>query len=105
MTNELVVRDKVQRFTREVFNVVMLDDDGDLVIPYESTRVFISVIAKDLSDEGLAEFYRENELSETMVYMRAIVLVDAVRSPELLPVGRHRGDPARLRQLRRAPGQ
>ena len=35
MSNLLVVKDKVSRYAKEVFNVVQLDDDGDLVIPYE----------------------------------------------------------------------
>ena len=40
--NLLLVKDKVQRFAKQFFNVVQLDDDGDLSIPYESTNIFIS---------------------------------------------------------------
>ena len=35
MSKLLVTKDKVTRFAKELFNVVMIDDDGDLVIPYE----------------------------------------------------------------------
>jgi len=30
MSNKLVVKDKVTRYAKELFKVVMIDDDGDL---------------------------------------------------------------------------
>ena len=75
MSNYLVVKDKVQRFAKEVFNQVLIDDDGDLVIPYESTRVFISVGEKEVSADIL-DFYNEHQLSHTSVEVWAPVIVD-----------------------------
>ena len=44
MSTLLVVKDKVSRYAREVFNIVQLDDDGDLIIPYESTKIWIQLV-------------------------------------------------------------
>ena len=82
MSNYLVVKDKVQRFAKEVFNQVLIDDDGDLVIPYESTRVFISVGQKDVSDDVL-DFYNEYQLSHISVEVWAPVIVDVKPSAAL----------------------
>jgi hypothetical protein len=82
MSNYLVVKDKVQRFAKEVFNQVLLDDDGDLVIPYESTRVFISVSQKEVDDD-VSDFWNEHQLSHNFVEVWAPVLVDVKPSAEL----------------------
>jgi len=82
MSNYLVVKDKVQRFAKEVFNQVLIDDDGDLVIPYESTKVFISVKEKEVDEDDL-EFLNEHQLSHNFVEVWAPVLVDVKPSAEL----------------------
>lgn len=82
MSNYLVVKDKVQRFAKEVFNQVLIDDDGDLVIPYESTRVFISVSQKDIDPE-LSEFWNDHQLSHNFVEIWAPVIVDVKPSADV----------------------
>ena len=82
MSNLLVVKDKVTRFAKEVFNVVMIDDDGDLVIPYESTKIFIRVFEREVASENEA-FWNENQLSRTAVYVWAPTIFDVKPSNEL----------------------
>jgi hypothetical protein len=82
MSNLLVVRDKVTRFAKEVFNVVMIDDDGDLVIPYESTKIFIRTLEREISPD-MEEFWSENQLSRTAVYVWAPTIFDVKPSNEL----------------------
>ena len=82
MSNLLVVKDKVTRFAKEVFNVVMIDDDGDLVIPYESTKIFIRVFEREVASENEA-FWNENQLSRTAVYVLAPTIFDVKPSNEL----------------------
>jgi len=82
MSNLLVVKDKVTRFAKEVFNVVMIDDDGDLVIPYESTKIFIRVFEREVAKE-MEEFWTENQLSRTAVYVWAPTIYDVKPSNDL----------------------
>jgi len=82
MSNLLVVKDKVSRYAREVFNIVQLDDDGDLIIPYESTKVFIRVFEREVAAENEA-FWNENQLSRTAVYVWAPTIFDVKPSNEL----------------------
>jgi hypothetical protein len=82
MSNLLVVRDKVTRFAKEVFNVVMIDDDGDLVIPYESTKIFIRTLDREVDPE-MDAFWTENQLSRTAVYVWAPTIFDVKPSNEL----------------------
>jgi hypothetical protein len=81
--NLLLVKDKVQRFAKQFFNVVQLDDDGDLSIPYESTNIFISCGELDQSNPELNEFRRDNEISTTIVNVWALVLREVKATPEL----------------------
>jgi hypothetical protein len=82
VSNLLVVKDKVTRFAREVFNIVMIDDDGDLRIPYESTKVFIRVIEREVAPEREA-FWNENQLSRTAVMIWAPTIIDVTPTNEL----------------------
>jgi hypothetical protein len=81
--NLLLVRDKAQRFSKQFFNIVQLDDDGDLSIPYESTHMYISCTELDNSNPDLNEFRKENEISTTLVNVWALVLREVPGSPEL----------------------
>ena len=82
MSTLVVVKDKVSRYAREVFNIVQLDDDGDLIIPYESTKVWIQFIEREVTPEREA-FYNENQLSRTIVQIWAPVIVDVTPSNDL----------------------
>lgn len=82
MSNYLIVKDKVQRFAREVFQTVQIDADGDLSIPYESTTAFISVSERDVDPEMKA-LWDENQLSYTLVNVWAPVIVDVKPSDDL----------------------
>ena len=81
--NLLLVKDKAQRFSKQFFNIVLLDDDGDLSIPYESTHMYVSCFELDQSSPELNEFRRENEISTTLVSVWAMVLRDVKGTPEL----------------------
>jgi hypothetical protein len=82
MSNLLVVKDKVSRYARELFNIVQLDDDGDLIIPYESTKIWIQFIEREVAPEQEA-FYNENQLSRTVVQIWAPTIIDVTPTPEL----------------------
>ena len=77
MGNLLVVKDKVARFVKEFYKVVMIDDDGDLKIPIGSTLVYVGV--KDTSQpdasDAAKKFFLENQISSTMVHVWSPVLV------------------------------
>ncbi len=75
-SNYLVVKDKVQRFAKQLFNIVELNDDGSLSIPYESTHIFIEVFDMTSNDAEMNAFRKENDLSFTIVSIWAMVLVD-----------------------------
>jgi hypothetical protein len=81
--NYLVVKDKVQRFAKQLFNVVELNDDGSLSIPYESTHVFIEVYDLSPTDADFAAFKREHDLSNTIVSVWAMVLMEVKGSSDL----------------------
>ena len=83
MSNILVVKDKVQRFTREIFNDVRIDDDGDLLIPIENTAIFVRVWERDFESTEQEKFFDENQLSKVMVNIWAYVLVELQGSSEL----------------------
>lgn len=82
MSNLLVVKDKVSRYARELFSIVQLDDDGDLIIPYESTKVFIRFLEREVPKER-EEFWNENQLSRTAVYVWAPTIIDVTPTNEL----------------------
>ena len=65
----LVVKDKVQRYAKQFFNVIQIDDEGDLRIPYESTHVVISVVELNLSEPSIAAFHKENDISGDSVFI------------------------------------
>jgi hypothetical protein len=81
--NLLLVKDKVQRFSKELFNIVQLDDGGDLSIPYESTNIYISCGELDQSSPEINEFRRDNDISTTVVNIWALVLRETKGTPEL----------------------
>ena len=75
-SNYLVVKDKVQRFAKQLFNVVELNDDGSLSVPYESTHVFLEVHDVSSTDAEFAAFRKEHDLSNTIVSIWAMVLLE-----------------------------
>lgn len=81
--NYLVVKDKVQRFAKQLFNIVELNDDGSLSIPYESTHVFIEVIDVTSDDPEFNNFKKENDLPFNIVSIWAMVLMDVSPNNEL----------------------
>lgn len=82
-TNVLVVKDKVQRFAKQFFNHVQLDDDGNLSIPYESTNVHIEVFDLTDADPDVNAFRKDNDISVTAVQVWAMVLLDVKGSNDL----------------------
>ena len=82
-TQLLVVKDKVQRYAKQFFNVINIDDDGDLRITYASTHVILSVIELDTSDPEIVEYRKTNDISAIIVNIFALVLFEANVSNEL----------------------
>jgi hypothetical protein len=82
-TQLLVVKDKVQRYAKQFFNVINIDDDGDLRIFYESTHIVLQVLELDSSDPEIVEFRKDNDISVTVVNIFALVLFEADASSEL----------------------
>lgn len=78
----LVVKDKVQRFAKEVFNVVNLEDDGNLIVFYESTAIHIMVNEFNLSPEE-AKTREELDLPSIIVQVWAPVLQEVPMTPQL----------------------
>ena len=81
-TNFLVVKDKVQRFAKQLFTYVELQDDGSLSIPYESTNIHIEVHDLSSSDADVNTFRKENDISFTIVSVWAMVLLDVKGSSD-----------------------
>lgn len=79
----LIVKDKVQRFAKQFFDVIQIDDDGDLRIQYDSTHVVIQTLESEVSDPEIINFRKENDISKTMVNLYAYVLLKVKTSPEL----------------------
>ena len=82
-SNYLLVKDKVQRFAKQLFNVVELNDDGSLSIPYESTHLFVETYDVTSDDAGFNSFKRENDLSFTAISVWAMVLLEVKPSTEV----------------------
>ena len=82
-TQLLVVKDKVQRYAKQFFNVINIDDDGDLRITYESTHVVLQVVELDVSDPDIVEYRKDNDISVTVVNIFALVLFEVDVSNEL----------------------
>ena len=82
-TQLLVVKDKVQRYAKQFFNVINVDDDGDLRITFESTHVVLQVVELDTSNPDIVEFREENDISKTVVNIFALVLCDVDVTNEL----------------------
>jgi len=76
MSNLLVVKDKVQRYSRELYSDVRIDSDGDLRIPFEDTDVFIRVWERSFDSADQEKFFDENQLSKVLVNVWTYVLVD-----------------------------
>lgn len=81
--NYLLVKDKVQRFAKQMFNIVELNDDGSLSIPYESTHVFVEVYDVTSDDQEFNNFKKENDLSFTAISVWAMVLLEVKPSADL----------------------
>ena len=81
--NYLVVKDKVQRFAKQLFNIVELNDDGSLSIPYESTHVFIEVYDTTSNDADFAAFKKANDLTNSVISVWAMVTMDVKPSNDL----------------------
>jgi len=79
----LVVKDKVQRYARELYNDVRIDSDGDLNIPFEETNVIIRVWEREFESSDQEKFFEENQLAKVLVNIWAYVLVDLAGTPEL----------------------
>ena len=82
MSNLLVVKDKVMRFAKELFNQVELGDDGGLIIPWNSTRVFVNVFEREIDAED-EKSWNEHQLSRTVINVWAPVIFDVKPSNEL----------------------
>ena len=82
-TQLLVVKDKVQRYAKQFFNVINIDDDGDLRINYESTHVILQVIELETSNPEIVQYRKDNDVSVTVVNIFALVLFDANATNEL----------------------
>ena len=79
----LIVKDKVQRFAKQFFNVIQIDDDSDLRIPFGSTHVVIQTLEFETTDPEMINFRKENDISKTYVNLYAYVLLKVKTSPEL----------------------
>lgn len=82
MSNLLVVRDKVQRYAKDLFETVMIGNSGEIIVPYESTQVFIEVVEFS-QEEEMVKFRKEFDLSDTALAIYAPVLLELKPSNEL----------------------
>ena len=82
MSNLLVVKDKVMRFAKELFAQVELGDDGGLIIPGNSTRVFVNTFEREVDPEN-EDFWNDNQLSRTAINIWAPTIFDVKPSNEL----------------------
>jgi hypothetical protein len=82
MSNHVIVKDKVSRFSTSLFDTVQIDSDGDLKIPFGSTIVYISVIERYTEADEI-EFAEKFGLSTTVVHIWAPVLVGLKPTAEM----------------------
>lgn len=82
-TNLLVLRDKVQRYARQLFDTVNIDEDNDIMIPYGSTMIHVVVSEDEDLDEDGKRFRNDNDLTFTHVGVWAIALWDVEPTAEL----------------------
>jgi len=82
MSNLLVVKDKVQRYAKELFEQVNLGDDGEILIPFGTTCIFVQVGELPADDEKIS-FRKENDLSLTWIRAYAPVLLEVNPTKEL----------------------
>jgi len=83
MSDLLIVKDKVQRFARELFDDIRLDEDGDIAIPFEDTVVWVRVWEREITSPEMEKFFVENQLSHSIVRVWSVVLTDLKPSLEL----------------------
>lgn len=81
MSDLLVIKDKVGRYLKEVFDQVTLGDDGEFLIPYDSTLVVVRVL--EITDHEHAKERRELGLPTAMVDFFATVLFDVKTNSDL----------------------
>lgn len=81
MSELLVVKDKVGRYIKEVFEHVSIGDDGEFVIPYESTLVVVRLA--EIQDPEVVKFKKELGLPLIVVHFFALVLMDVRPSNDL----------------------
>ena len=83
MSNFLVVKDKVQRYARELFDDVRIDSDGDVAVPLEDTVVYIRVWEREFSTSEEEKFYDDNQLSKVMVNVWSYSLLELKENVDL----------------------
>lgn len=81
MSEILVVKDKVGRYIKEVFDQVNIGDNGEFVIPYESTLVVVRLA--EIQDPEVVKFKKELGLPLIVVHFFALVLMDVRPSNDL----------------------
>lgn len=80
MSDLLVVKDKVQRALRQVFNIVNVSDTG-FTVPYESTMCWVDFF--EVTDPDSVKFRKEHDLPLITVHFWAMTVVGARKSNEL----------------------
>ena len=83
MSNLLVVKDKVQRWAREVYDDVRIDGDGDIYIPFDETVVWIRVWERSFDSADQEKFYEDNQLAKVRINIWGYVLVNVAGSEAL----------------------
>lgn len=82
-TNLLILRDKVQRYSKQLFETVSLDEDGDLLIPFGSTVLHVNVGEFENMSENFQKWREDNDISTTYVQVWAITLYDVEPTADL----------------------
>ena len=83
MSDSLIVKDKVIRYTREIYETVLIDSDGDVKVPFGDYNIYVSVLELAFTSVETEAYYRKNQLSRTLVRVQCDVLHRIPAHPDL----------------------
>ena len=83
MSTSSVVQDKVLRYAREVYNIVQIDSDGDVLIPFPERNVYISIDEVIPTESSAIAYAEKHQLPTTWVHVFSILVREIVPSPAL----------------------
>jgi len=84
MSDKDIVHGKVSRYLKEIFPKATERDDKSFTVPFESTRIWISIEDANIpKSEKTKAWHLKHDIPHVLVKVWATILVQAPRSPGL----------------------